>query len=75
VWITFWLSGIKKDLSMKPVIRVWRRRLRDEGGLEVVEYAVIVGLVVVAAIIALSILGMWVSGQFSSVSEDVGTDP
>jgi len=47
--------------------------LRDEDGLEAVEYAVIAGLVVASAVVALSILGTWVTGQFTSISVDLDT--
>ncbi len=46
--------------------------LRDARGLDVVEYAVIAGLITVAAIVALAILGAWTTGQFDAVSGDVG---
>ena len=67
--------GIKKKLLMKARIGIWRRVLRDERGLEVVEYAVIAGRITVAAIVALAILGDWTTGQFESVSGDVGAGP
>jgi len=63
---------IEKKLLMKQWIVTWRRGLRDESGLEVVEYAVLAGLITVASLVALSILGVWVTAQFRSVCGDVG---
>jgi len=60
---------------MKRWIRIWRQGLRDESGIEVVEYAIITGLIVAAAVVSLGILGIWVSGQFSSISENVDAGP
>ena len=48
-----------------------RRFFEDERGLEVVEYAVIMGLVVVATLVALGTLGVWVSSQYEKVNEEV----
>ena len=60
---------------MKQWIVTWRRGLRDESGLEVVEYAILAGLITVASLVALGILGVWVAGQFESVGGGVGADP
>jgi len=58
---------------MRPSIGIWQRLRRDEKGLEAVEYAIIAGLIVATAIITLSILGMWVTGQFDAVSDNLDT--
>jgi Flp pilus assembly pilin Flp len=47
-------------------VRLARQFWRDEGGLEVVEYAVILGMIVAASITVLSVLGFWVAGTFKS---------
>ena len=41
---------------------------RDDRGLEVVEYAIITGLIVAGTIAVLGILGAWVTGQFTGVN-------
>ncbi|MHC4561574.1 MAG: hypothetical protein ACYS8X_02255 [Planctomycetota bacterium] len=46
----------------------YRADYRRRGGLEVVEYAIIVGLVVAAALTALMILGNWTGTQFEAAS-------
>ena len=60
---------------MKSLMSILRRGMRDESGLEVVESAVIVGLIAVSAIIAITILGTWTSQQFDAVGNDVGAAP
>ena len=50
---------------MKAVIK---RFVRDERGLETVEYAIILGLIVAATITLIITLGTWVQTQFSTVN-------
>lgn len=45
--------------------------LRDEQGLEVVEYAIIVGLIVAAALVVLAAIGLWVLGVFQQFQATV----
>ena len=49
-----------------------KRLIRDERGLETVEYAIITGLVVAGTIAAVTALGAWVSGQFASLQSTLG---
>jgi Flp pilus assembly pilin Flp len=44
-----------------------KRFVKDEQGLETVEYAIILGLIVVATIGLISSLGTWVYGRFNAV--------
>jgi pilus assembly protein Flp/PilA len=44
-----------------------KRFIKDEQGLETVEYAIILGLIVVATITLIGTLGTWVHGRFNSV--------
>ncbi|MHC4680674.1 MAG: Flp family type IVb pilin [Phycisphaerales bacterium] len=44
-----------------------KRFLKDERGLETVEYAVILGLIVAATIGLVVTLGKWTGGQFQGV--------
>lgn len=54
---------------MKAVLR---RFVRDERGLETVEYAIILGLIVAATIAAIITLGTWVLGRFQFINNEVG---
>ena len=47
--------------------------IRDEDGLETVEYAIILGLVVAATIGLIGWLGGWVESQFTAVQSEIGT--
>jgi Flp pilus assembly pilin Flp len=48
--------------------KIWNF-LKDEDGLETVEYAIILGLIVVGTIAAVSLLGIYVKDQFDAVNE------
>ncbi len=48
-----------------------KRFLKDEQGLETVEYAVILGLIVAGTITAIGVLAAWVTGRFESVGTTV----
>lgn len=45
---------------------------RDEDGLETVEYAIILGIIVASTIGLITALGGWVNTQFSTVNTAVG---
>lgn len=49
-----------------------KRFVNDEQGLETVEYAIILGLIVVAVIGTVAALGTWVAGRFQAVQTAVG---
>lgn len=53
-------------------MKVLKRFLKDEQGLETVEYAIITGLVVAATITAIGLLGVWVKEQFEEINLQVG---
>ena len=44
--------------------QLWKRFVKDEKGLETVEYAIIAGLIVVATIGTIVSIGGWVSAKF-----------
>jgi len=56
------------------VLKTLKRFIKDEQGLETVEYAVITGLIVAATITAIGILGGWVTTQFETVNSNVGAE-
>jgi Flp pilus assembly pilin Flp len=45
---------------------------KEEDGLETVEYAVILGIVVAATVTAVGVLGGWVTGEFQGFNTSVG---
>lgn len=49
-----------------------KKFMKDDRGLETVEYAIITGLIVAATITAIGILGAWVTTQFETVNSNVG---
>jgi Flp pilus assembly pilin Flp len=52
-----------------------KRFIKDEQGLETVEYAIILGLIVVGTIGLVSTIGTWVHTKFSAVSADLAAHP
>ncbi|MHC4072151.1 MAG: Flp family type IVb pilin [Planctomycetota bacterium] len=58
---------------MKKVTKMLKRFVKDEQGLETVEYAIILGLIVVGTIGAVITLGSWVYQQFTDVNTDIST--
>jgi len=42
--------------------------VREEGGLETVEYAIIAGIIVVGVITTIVSIGTWVSGKFTTLN-------
>ena len=45
--------------------------LRDESGMETVEYSVIAGLLVVGALTAIALVGMWVQSTFGNFDNEL----
>jgi Flp pilus assembly pilin Flp len=46
--------------------------LSDDSGLETVEYAIIVGLIVGGLVITIAAIGTWVNLQFTTLQTDLG---
>ena len=49
-----------------------RRLVTGESGLEVVEYAIIVGLIVAAALAVIAAIGAWVLAQYQTLQGAAG---
>jgi pilus assembly protein Flp/PilA len=56
---------------MKSLLNIARRLARDEQGGEVLEYALIAGLIVVAAIAVIASVGTKVLGRWTSVDSSI----
>ena len=54
---------------MKSIITKF---VKDERGLETVEYAIILGLIVAGTITTIAAIGTWVKGRFDSTAGDIG---
>jgi len=50
-----------------------KRFIRDEQGLETVEYAIILGLIVVGTIGLVVTIGQWVKTKFQTTSDELAT--
>lgn len=49
------------------------RFIKEEDGLETVEYAIITGLIVVGVIATIGAIGTWVSGKFTTLNSNLNT--
>ena len=56
---------------MKKLSNLFKTFVRDEKGLETVEYAIILGLIVAGTIGIIAAIGVWVNGRFSTVQNDI----
>ena len=56
-------------------MKALKRFLRDEQGTETVEWAILIGLIAVASIVAISSIGGWVSGKFTTLDTELKKHP
>lgn len=54
---------------------ILKKFLRDEQGLETVEYAIIVGLIVAGTITVIANIGGWVNTQFTELDTELTAAP
>lgn len=57
---------------LQRIKRVVRRFVKNEAGLETVEYAIITGLIVAATIAVIAAIGAWVLATFTTVQTALG---
>ena len=55
-----------------PSMRLIKRFLRDERGLETVEYAIMAGLIVSGLVAIVVSIGEWVKGRFQALQAELG---
>ena len=66
-----WFIVFLEVTVMKAALR---RFIKDERGLETVEYAIILGIIVAGTIGAVVTLGGWVATQFTATNTLIGTN-
>lgn len=57
---------------MKATKHTIKRFISDGQAMEVVEYAIIVGLIVAAALISIAAVGAWMKGRYDTVKGELG---
>ena len=57
------------------LMKMVKRFINDERGLETVEYAIILGLIVAGTIALILLLGGWVRNQFQKVTNVTNANP
>jgi pilus assembly protein Flp/PilA len=60
------------DLVMREAIEVLKNFAKDEDGAALIEYTVLLGVLVVAVIATIGMVGNWVKGQWTSLCTAVG---
>jgi len=50
---------------VEVTVKRWRGFFRDEGGLEMVEWAIVVGLVTVGLMFTLAAISLWMQGRYA----------
>lgn len=53
-------------------MKMLKRFFSDEAGLETVEYAIIIGLIVGGLVVTITAIGIWVNAQFTQLKTDLG---
>jgi pilus assembly protein Flp/PilA len=57
---------------MREAIEVLKSFAKDEDGAALIEYTVLLGVLVVAVIATIGLVGSWVKGQWTSLCTAVG---
>ena len=57
------------------VVEIAKRFVKDERGLETVEYAIIAGLIVVGTIATIAVIGTWVNLKFTELKDGLALNP
>jgi Flp pilus assembly pilin Flp len=57
---------------MRKIMKLAKRFVREDDGLETVEYAIISGLIVVGTIGAITAIGQWVAAQYQALQSALG---
>ena len=68
--VCFWMS-LYKEIKMKAIKNLFAKLITDEQGGEVLEYALIAGLIVVAAIAVITSVGTKVLARWTSLNSSM----
>ena len=58
---------------MSKVTSLMKRLRRDEDGAALIEYTVLLGILIVAVIATITLVGTWVSGQWNTLQSTLPT--
>jgi pilus assembly protein Flp/PilA len=54
---------------MSRVLNLVRRLSKDESGAALIEYTVLLGILLIAVIATIGMVGTWINGQWSSLAK------
>ena len=58
---------------MSKVTSLMKKLRRDEDGADLIEYTVLLGILIVAVIATITLVGTWVSGQWNTLQTTLPT--
>jgi pilus assembly protein Flp/PilA len=58
---------INKDQTMSKAINLLKKLRRDEDGAALIEYTVLLGILLVAVIATIGLVGTWINGQWTTL--------
>jgi pilus assembly protein Flp/PilA len=58
---------------MKQLIELTKRLFKDEDGAALLEYTVLLGILLVAVIATITLVGAWISGQWTTLQAALPT--
>jgi Flp pilus assembly pilin Flp len=70
--VTVTLDSPQEKAFPKDTMNLIKRFIKEDQGLETVEYAIIVGLIVAGLVAIIAAIGAWVKTQFSDLKTDLG---
>jgi pilus assembly protein Flp/PilA len=65
---TAWTEGLRMKL-----IELAKRLAKDEDGAALLEYTVLLGILLVAVIATITLVGTWISGQWTTLHSSLPT--
>lgn len=63
---------LKQYLKASTALADFKDRLRrDESGAALVEYSILIGLITVAAVVTIGLVGTWVAGRWTALYDAI----
>lgn len=53
------------------MLNLVKKFVKEEEGAAMVEYAILIGIIAVAAIVAIGTIGLWVTGRFETLANNL----
>ena len=63
----------QEDLVMRALVNLMKQLKSDEDGAALIEYTVLLGILLVAVIATIGLVGTWISGQWTKLNAALPT--